>query len=288
MVTRNDIIGQANLLDLIDNLVKNNSFPRFSILIGNTGTGKKLITNYIADKLNMLFVPCENKIDSVREIIEMSYTNKEPTCYMWSNADTMSLGAKNAILKITEEPPSSSYFIMTLNNRENMLPTILSRGTSFNINPYSPNDIKNYINARSFNNDTNIMDNLDIILNICTSPGEVDIIKQYNITNFVKFVKTVIGFIGKASLANTLKLSNSFKLKKDDENNNEKYDIITFLKCVNCICNKYILEEDTDTIKYANLCTQTCKSLSEFKISSVSKLAVIDNWLINARTIMRG
>lgn len=41
MVTRNDIIGQANLLDLIDNLVKNNSFPRFSILIGNTGTGKK-------------------------------------------------------------------------------------------------------------------------------------------------------------------------------------------------------------------------------------------------------
>ena len=168
------------------------------------------------------------------------------------------------------------------------MPTILSRGTSFNINPYSPNDIKNYINARSFNNDTNITDNLDIILSICTSPGEVDIIKQYNITNFVKFVKTVIDFIGKASLANTLKLSNSFKLKKDDENNNEKYDIITFLKCVNCICNKYILEEDTDTIKYANLCTQTCKSLSEFKISSVSKLAVIDNWLINARTIMRG
>lgn len=284
MLNRDDIIGQTNLLNQIDTLIETDKFPRFSIILGNPKSGKKLISNYISDKLNTLFVPCDNKIESVREIIDMSYTNKEPTCYMWSNADTMSIGAKNAILKITEEPPSNAYFIMTLSNKENMLPTILSRGTIFYINPYSNTDIKRYIDKRNL---TDVFkNNLDVILSICTNPGDIDNIKQYDVDNFVKFTDNIIKFIGEASLANTLKLSNNFKLKKEDLDNKEKYDIITFLKCVSCLCNKYILSNN-NVIKFANLCNKTSESLSEFRITSVSKLAVIDNWLINAREIMR-
>ena len=103
-----NIIGQKKLLEDINNLINNNSFPRYAIINGPIGSGKKLISSYIAEKLNATFIPCELSIDSVREVIDMSYTQTSPTLYMWADANKMSINAKNAVLKVTEEPPQNS------------------------------------------------------------------------------------------------------------------------------------------------------------------------------------
>jgi len=278
MVNRTDIIGQKDLLDRIDTLIDNGNFPRFSIIVGGPRSGKRLIANYISDRLNSTFVPSSVKIDDVRDVINSSYTVMESICYMWANADMMSVGAKNAVLKITEEPPMSSYFIMTLQTVENMLPTILSRGTTFNIQPYSNDEILEYANRRNYD----LNDNKDIVLNMCSTPGELDILNSNNLNEFVGFTNKVLDFIGQASIANCLKLSNNFALKQGET---DKYDIKLFLQCVMSLAlSRY---KETNDVKYNKLCISTCNILSEFRTSSVSKLAVLDKWLLSANDTMK-
>jgi len=275
MVSRNDIIGQKNVLDRIDNLVETNNFPRFCIIVGPPKSGKRLIANYISDKLNCQFVPSSIKIDDVRDVINSSYTVMDNVCYMWANADDMSIGAKNAILKITEEPPLNSYFIITLRTTENMLPTILSRGTTLYLQPYTTDELSDYGNKRTF-----IVD--DITANMCSTPGEINMIIQYGEEKFLNFANSVLDNIGIASISNCLKLSNNFALKKDDD----KYDISLFLHCISTL--SLIRYKETLNIKYNELCIKTCDILSEFKVSSVSKLAVLDKWLLLANQILGG
>lgn len=273
MVSRNDIIGQQQLLDRIDSLINSNNFPRFSIIVGPQSAGKKLIANYISDHLSCMFVPSSIKIDSVRDVIDSSYQVMNKVCYMFANADDMSISAKNALLKVTEEPPLNSYFIITLKNTENMLPTILSRGTQFFLQPYTDNELYVYGNNKSFMLE-------DITTKMCSTPGEIDMIIKYGEEQFLSFADSVLDNIGKANISNVLKLSNNFTIKKDDS----KYDINLFLHCIMALClERYKNNADK---RYNLLCINTCNILSEFHTSSVSKLAVLDKWLIMANDIL--
>lgn len=123
------VCGQKNLLQDIDTLVKNNKFPRFSIIVGDTGFGKKVISEYIAKHLEASFVPCSVDVESVRDTIANAYEMTEKTLYMFFDCDGMSTQAKNALLKVTEEPPNNAYFIMTVRDISNILGTLISRGT---------------------------------------------------------------------------------------------------------------------------------------------------------------
>jgi replication-associated recombination protein RarA len=273
LLNRNDIIGQQQLLDRIDSLINSNNFPRFAIIVGPQCAGKKLIANYISDHLSCMFVPSSIKIDSVRDVIDSSYQVMNKVCYMFADADDMSISAKNALLKVTEEPPLNSYFIITLKNIENMLPTILSRGTQFFLQPYTDNELYMYGNNKSFMLE-------DITTKMCSTPGEIDMIIRYGEEQFLSFADSVLDNIGKANISNVLKLSNNFAIKKDDS----KYDINLFLHCIMALClERYKNNADK---RYNLLCVNTCNVLSEFHTSSVSKLAVLDKWLIMANDIL--
>lgn len=277
MLERNNIIGQKDLLDRIDNLIRNDDFPKFIILVGISGSGKKLISNYISDQLECTFVPSSIKIEDVREIISMSYTVLDRTCYMFADCDTMSISAKNALLKITEEPPTNSYFIMTLNNKEIMLNTILSRATIFDILPYSRNDLELYANHKKYE-----VSQKELIFGMCANPGELDKLMKMKdgVSSFISFTENVLDFIGQASIPNCLKLSAKFALKKDEDG----YDVKQFLESVISICN--LRYKQSFDLKYSNLCVETCKIVSELKLVSVNKLAVLDKWLLSAHSIL--
>lgn len=57
--------------------------------------------------------------------------------YLLENAQTMTVQAQNALLKILEEPPSYAVFLLTAESRESMLPTILSRCVTIPLSPVS-------------------------------------------------------------------------------------------------------------------------------------------------------
>ena len=52
-----------------------------------------------------------------------------------NHADTMTIGAANALLKTLEEPTSNSFIILTTDNSDLLLPTIISRCQTIEIRP---------------------------------------------------------------------------------------------------------------------------------------------------------
>ena len=133
------MIGQKHLQSRIEQLITDRTFPRFSILVGPKGSGKKTFANWIITKivrheaLSYSQVCPDVKIDTIRQIIESAYKTISTNIYVIPDADTMSNAAKNALLKVTEEPPNNAYFIMTLEDENNTLETIRSRGTVFHM-----------------------------------------------------------------------------------------------------------------------------------------------------------
>lgn len=272
-----NIIGQKKLLSNIDHLVNTNKFPRFSILQGAYGSGKKLIASYIAKQLDALLVPCELGVDAVREVIEMSYEQTSPIVYMWADAHKMSIGAKNAVLKVTEEPPQNAYFIMTTDNVKSLLGTLLSRGTLFNINPYSPEELYSYVNEKL----PNISDkDADIIVNISTTPKDVMDLSSVDFERLNKVVGILCDNIGSTNLGNELKISTFLQYKEDDA---DKFDPVLFMRA--CMFHYLELMKSTYNPMYTELIRLTSQYLSDLASKSLNKVATVDNWIIDMHLV---
>ena len=68
-----------------------------------------------------------------------------------AQADKMSVSSANALLKTLEEPTSNSVIVLTTNDSEHLLPTVVSRCRVFNIRPPIGKQLLN--NAQIQNND---------------------------------------------------------------------------------------------------------------------------------------
>lgn len=278
-----NIVGQTKLLSDIDNLVSNNNFPRYSIINGVEGSGKKLMSAYIAKKLNATLVPCDLSVNSVREVIELSYTQTSPTVYMWANANTMSINAKNAVLKVTEEPPQNSYFIMTTDNINGLLGTLISRGRVFNMSPYTSTELEDYAKRKLPDISA---EELNIIINISTTPQDVMNLSEIDINKFNLVVKTLCDRVGEVNLANELKIPTFLKFKEDDKDNKDKFDPILFMKA--CSERFLTLMKETPKSMYAQFIQLTSSYLADMYSKSLNKVCTIDNWIIDLHTIATG
>ena len=57
-------------------------------------------------------------------------------------ADKLSENASNKLLKLLEEPPKNSFFLLVCDQTEGMLPTLVSRCQEVKLTPLTPEDIK--------------------------------------------------------------------------------------------------------------------------------------------------
>ena len=210
------MIGQKKLMQELYDIIDTNNFPRFSILYGAKGSGKRLLTSYIAKRLKTAnYIVLEDvKIDTIRDIITQAYKMTELTLYVIPDADGMSVAAKNAMLKVTEEPPNKAYFIMTLCDINAMLDTIRSRAQVFQMEDYTPDEIEQYRTEHYDKTDK------DIFRNICTTPGEVDTLAKYDVQEFYDYVKLVVDNIAAVQLSNAFKITSKVALKENDEGYN--------------------------------------------------------------------
>lgn len=276
-----NIIGQKKLIANIDRLIVDGNFPRYSIICGCSGSGKKLIAAYIAKKLDALFVPCELGIDAVRDVIKTSYEQMSPIVYMWADSQKMSLGAKNAILKVTEEPPQNAYFIMTTDNTNWLLGTLLSRGTVFNMNPYTKEDLLAFAKYKM----ENVSDkDLEILTDVSNVPQDILDLSKIDVTKFNTVVNILCDNIGRSNIANELKIATMLKFK-DEDTENEKFDPTLFLRaCMFRYCE--LLKESLNPV-YSNLITTTSRYLADLSSKSLNKVATVDTWILDMHTIVQ-
>lgn len=269
------MIGQERLLTRIDKMIEAR-FPRFTIICGNKQSGRKTIARRIAKALDAHLINSNIKVDDVREIIDLAYKQTEPIVYLLADVDKMSPAAKNALLKITEEPPRKAYFIMTLQDINNTLATLKSRGTVLNIDPYTPADLLKYAEDKEYKLSK---EEQEIISNICTVPGEVDLLVRYDILTFYDFAKTVVDSIGIVNGANAFKIGLKLGYKEDDGG----WDIALFLRTIMYICRKKM---DTKPLpQYKESIRLTSKYLSQINITGINKPSTIDMWILEMRGI---
>ena len=159
------MIGQKNNINTLIQWRCNKSVPRFIIISGDIGSGRLTLAKTIMKMINAIGVIIGNSIDDVRATIENAYTITDTTCYVFRNADDTRNEAKNALLKVVEEPPNNAYFIMTVENIDNMLGTIKSRGTVLKMQPYSRQELESLCND-------------ELLLEYFSTPGQLQIDKK--------------------------------------------------------------------------------------------------------------
>lgn len=269
------IFGQPTLTNKINTLIPLHKFPRFSIFVGEIGSGRKTV---ILDKLTKLGVveTCSIDVDTVRETIQRAYATVTPIVYVFADADTMSLAAKNALLKVTEEPPNNAYFVMTLTDEFNTLDTIRSRATIFKMDSYASDTLLKYYKTIYPSGEYSC-----IITKYCQTPGDVNQICSYDAREFNKFVSLVMENIDTVSGANAFKIGDKLNLGTDDV----KYDLALFWKAFRGACMSEICMTPSapQTPKYIDGVTITTKYLAGLRTAGINKQMHFDNWLLDIR-----
>lgn len=264
------MIGQTKIKDRIGELMFMGLFPRFSIFVGDTGSGRKTLIKEMLSPLGYL-QERDISAESVREVVDEAYSVMTPTIYVFADADSMSLAAENALLKVTEEPPNDAYFVLTVNNPEHVLSTIKSRASLFHMDTYNEDELLTYYQRTVSGSDT------DIIKKYCTVPGDIDLICKYNPKNFQKYIETVVRNIEKVSGANSFKIGSKLNLGSDDK----LYDLALFFKAFRAEC---LANMQDDPLKYAHGINITGKYLGQLQsIASVNLQMLFDNWLLDIR-----
>ena len=84
------------------------------------------------------------KIETVRDIIEEETLKRYEGSYrviLIENVERMTTEAANALLKVLEEPNSGTIFLFTATNKDDILPTILSRVEKYYLSPLKEEDL---------------------------------------------------------------------------------------------------------------------------------------------------
>ncbi len=261
------MIGQKNNINTLIQWRCNKSVPRFIIISGDIGSGRLTLAKVIIKMINAKGIIMGNSIAEVRETIENAYTITEPACYIFRNADDMKNEAKNALLKVVEEPPNNAYFIMTVQNIDNMLGTIKSRGTVIKMDPYTIQDLQKVT-----------MD--ETLLKYCTNIGLLNTPKE-KILQAEKCVDDVLEAFRSKSGTKLLKATTQLGAKKTDE---DKVDCLIFMR---------IFEHKLyDSYGFCSLPLCVLKDIfscrQELQRISINKKASIESMLIRMLETLKG
>ena len=273
------MIGQKTNMEFLQTCVDNDCFPRFIIITGEKGSGKKTLANYIAKHfLRAIKIEPGNGVEAVREAIANSYRCAGTTVYIFPDADKMSTQAKNAMLKITEEPPRQAYFIMTVESMNNTLGTLKSRGTEIQMESYSAAELASLIE--------NPNENDKLALQIAANPGQLQELRALNVKEFHAFCEKVLDNIASVTGVNAFKIGNNFKFKDDGEG----YDPILFFECIKLICLERCSKTDSypEILALVATIAYTNEFKRDFSLTGIKKDSTFDMWILKMRDIWQG
>ncbi|MDD3039702.1 hypothetical protein [Bacteroides sp.] len=268
------MIGQIKCLENVDKLIAK-GFPRFVLITGCEKSGKKILSKEIAKRMGVPIIVCGIKVEEVREIISLAYKQGEPVIYLFPNIDDMSINAKNALLKVTEEPPRQAYFIITAKDRRNVLPTLLSRSYDLPMDLYSYKDLMEYIDEKGYTMTAEVK---DYVRGLSVSPGDIDMLAEMDITAFKEFTELVLANIGVVNGANALKIGRRFAYKPEEKG----WDIKLFMRAIMNLCLHNLEDFDIRYHKTIQLCGGVITKLS---INGIDKKTLVDMWILDMRSV---
>lgn len=184
----NNIIGNENVKNLLNNSIKSNNLVHSYMFVGPNGIGKSIFAKELAKILlctnntspcnscsscvkfesnnhpDFMIIDADDgksiKIGQVRllqEKIAEKPIISDHKIYIINNSDLMTVEAQNCLLKTLEEPPEYATIILVLSNENKMLNTIKSRCTKIVFQKLTNENLKEYANLHSIALNTNLL-----------------------------------------------------------------------------------------------------------------------------------
>ena len=132
-----DVTEQGYIKDILKNQIKTDDIKNAYLFCGGAGTGKTTTARIFANEINKgLGNPIEvdaasnNGVEQVRTIIDdakFKALDSKYKVYIMDECHMLSTGAWNAMLKLLEEPPKTTIFILCTTDPQKIPATILSR-----------------------------------------------------------------------------------------------------------------------------------------------------------------
>jgi len=172
-----DVIGQKSIVETLKNQIKQGSIAHAYLFAGIRGTGKTSTAKILSRAINCLepigSEPCNkcvickgilgesimdvveidaasnNSVDDVRELRENARyapSKAKNKVYIIDEVHMLSKGAFNALLKILEEPPANTVFILATTEPEKIPETIRSRCQRFDFRRVGQRDLLERLN----------------------------------------------------------------------------------------------------------------------------------------------
>ncbi len=130
------------------------------VLYGLHGSGKGTVAAYLATQLGGILSQYQSDqkdfgVEQVRELIaHAKYKTKHArSVFILEHADSLGTESQNTLLKIIEEPPEGTYFILTANQLQGLLPTIRSRSAQIEIAAPPSNQLQQHFEALGYPSD---------------------------------------------------------------------------------------------------------------------------------------
>ncbi|MBR6573014.1 MAG: DNA polymerase III subunit delta' [Clostridia bacterium] len=168
--------------------------PHAIIIEGEYGTGKKTLAKYLAKMavcsgegkpcdscrdchlsdvgshpdIEVVSVKDDKKtitVDQIRELKNTVYLSSHTAdcrVFIIEKADTMNLNASNSLLKVLEEPPAKTYFILLTESKSSLLETIQSRCTLLSLFTPDKEEALKYIKDSSKFDEKDIINALEL------------------------------------------------------------------------------------------------------------------------------
>lgn len=143
------------------------------------------------------------KIDDVRKIIERCNMTRQANykIFLIQTIERMTVEAANSFLKMLEEPPERTLFILTTNNVRAVLPTIISRVRVVNFAPVSAGYLEKKLRELYPQHEEDTIKKVSVFslgktgkaVNLMENPGEL--------ANYIKAYSDVMFFLEHRSIA---------------------------------------------------------------------------------------
>lgn len=139
--TFDDMVCQDNVKIVLQNQIDMNEFKQSYLFCGSAGTGKTTSARIFANEINRgkgriveIDGASNNGVDNIRNLIDnckMKSLDGTYKVFIIDEVHMLSIGAFNALLKILEEPPKGTIFILCTTDPQKIPATILSRVQRF-------------------------------------------------------------------------------------------------------------------------------------------------------------